>query len=192
MSVDSKSGCGIRWGAAVLAAVLAVAAAGGSARAQQHPLDPLTAAELAEVGSILTASGQFSPATNFAWITLDEPPKAEVAAFVSGAEFPRRASVAAIDYARQKTYAVVVDIRARRIASLTDLQGLQPGLTGESARRWSAAASGFRAVSRRPWSSSPWRSATTQASRAIAPGSCACCSRPIGARSMISARSSTR
>jgi primary-amine oxidase len=129
MSVDSKSGCGIRWGAAVLAAVLAVAAAGGSARAQQHPLDPLTAAELAEVGSILTASGPFSPATNFAWITLDEPPKAEVAAFVSGAEFPRRASVAAIDYARQKTYAVVVDIRARRIASLTDLQGLQPGLT---------------------------------------------------------------
>src|SRR5262249_27272218 len=79
---------------------------------------------------ILTASGQFSLATNFAWITLDEPPKAEVAAFTPGADFPRRASVAAIDYARQKTFAAIVDIRARRIVSLTDLQGLQPGLTG--------------------------------------------------------------
>jgi primary-amine oxidase len=101
---------------------------GGAARAQQHPLDPLTANELLQVRDILSASGQFSASTNFAWTTLEEPPKTTVNAFEPGADFPRRASVTTIDYDRKKTSAVIVDLKAGRIVSLTDLQGLQPGL----------------------------------------------------------------
>jgi primary-amine oxidase len=117
------------WSSAILAGTLACALCGSSARAQQHPLDPLTAGELATIGDVLRASAEFSPTTNFAWITLAEPPKALVTAFTPGASFPRRASVAAIDYEKKKASSVIVDINARRIESVTDLNGLQPGLT---------------------------------------------------------------
>jgi primary-amine oxidase len=128
MIVNRSSGLRrrFRWPAIVFIVVAALF--GQAAKAQQHPLDPLTADELLQVRDILTASRQFSAETNFAWIVLDEPPKASVVAFAPGASLARRASVTAIDYDKRKTFAVIVDIPARRIASLTDLRGLQPGL----------------------------------------------------------------
>src|SRR4051794_18367458 len=93
-SSDLRGRC-LQWPAIVL--VAAAALFGHAANAQQHPLDPLTADELLQVRDILTASRQFSADTNFAWIVLDEPPKASVAAFAPGASFARRASVTVID-----------------------------------------------------------------------------------------------
>ncbi|MGH6769260.1 MAG: hypothetical protein ACRECO_09625 [Xanthobacteraceae bacterium] len=95
-----------------------------------HPLDPLEADEIRAVRDILTTSGRFSKTTSFAWIKLAEPSKATVAAFNPGQRLLRRAELDAIDYGRQKTYSVVVDLDARTIASLTDLGALQPGLIG--------------------------------------------------------------
>jgi primary-amine oxidase len=97
--------------------------------AAPHPLDPLTAAELAKVRTILRESGQFSGDTDFSWVWLDEPPKKLVAEFKAGSDFPRRAYVAAIDYERKKAFDVIVDLRAGKVATLTDLNGLQPGMT---------------------------------------------------------------
>ena len=112
--------------------VLLIPSNPGIARAiaPTHPLDPLTAEELAVVRDVLSASGAFSPNTNFVWVELDEPAKAVVEGFRPGSDFPRRARLAAVDYDKMKTSEVVVDIGARRIASIKDLGGLQPGIDG--------------------------------------------------------------
>jgi primary-amine oxidase len=94
-----------------------------------HPLDPLTPGELATVREILIESGKFSPRTKFAWIELEEPPKAAVEQFHPGDDFPRKVYLTAIDFDARKSLAVRVDIKARRIVALDDLQRLQPGLT---------------------------------------------------------------
>src|SRR5215471_6027625 len=93
-----------------LALVAALEGAGAAIAAPAHPLDPLDADELATIGSVLERSGRFSADTNFAWITLQEPAKELVQQFRPGAEFPRIAALDAIDYARRKAYAVVVDV----------------------------------------------------------------------------------
>jgi primary-amine oxidase len=109
-------------------ALVCLAAAGAGA-APLHPLDPLGADELARVRSILTTSGRFSAHTDFSWAQLDEPPKTIVGAFKPGADFPRRAYVAAVDFDTQKSYDVIVDLKSGQIASLTDLGGLGPGIS---------------------------------------------------------------
>ena len=78
---------------------------------------------------MLKRSGRFSADANFAWIALQEPDKRVVQAFRPGAEFPRRATLDAIDYAQRKAFAVVVDVKTREIVSVAELAGLQPGLT---------------------------------------------------------------
>jgi primary-amine oxidase len=103
--------------------------------ATPHPLDPLTAEELAVVGSVLSNSGQFSTNTNFAWVQLLEPPKKIVEEFKPGSAFPRQAYVAAIDFDKRKTFAVLVDVKARRIVDVIELKGLQPGLNDQDTER---------------------------------------------------------
>jgi primary-amine oxidase len=105
------------------------ATAAGALTVPTHPLDPLTAGELATVREVLIASRRFSPETKFAWIELEEPPKAVVEQFHPGDDFPRKAYLTAIDFAAGKSFAVRVDIKARRIVALDELQRLQPGLT---------------------------------------------------------------
>jgi primary-amine oxidase len=112
---------------AALAAVLTGAVPAGAAAG--HPLDPLGADELATIGAVLKRSGQFSANTNFSWVQLQEPDKRLVQDFKPGADVPRVASLDAIDYDRRKAFAVVVDVKAQRIVSATELHGLQPGLT---------------------------------------------------------------
>jgi primary-amine oxidase len=99
-----------------------------SSEGQAHPLDPLTADELISVRDILASSGQFSGETSFGWIQLDEPPKRIVQDYHEGSVYPRQADVTAIDFQKRKAFRVIVDIKASRILSLTDLKTLQPGL----------------------------------------------------------------
>src|ERR1700722_3888376 len=119
----------IRLRAAAIGVVALIAACGTCPAAALHPLDPLDAEELATIAAVLKQSGRFSERTNFAWVQLDEPAKALVQAFKPGVDFPRRASLDAIDYLQKKAFAVVVDIKAKQLVSVTDLAGAQPGLT---------------------------------------------------------------
>src|SRR5690242_6505344 len=112
-----------------LCGLVVAAAFAGAAAAATHPLDPLDADEIATIATVLKRSGRFSADANFAWIGLQEPDKRVVQEFKPGADFPRRATVDAIDYAQRKAYAVVVDVKARALVSVTELVGLQPGLT---------------------------------------------------------------
>ena len=114
----------------LLTALAAVLFGGATAdAAATHPLDPLDADELATIATVLKASGRFSDRTNYAWAELREPAKQVVQAFTPGAPFARLAALDAIDYAKGKAFAVVVDVKARAIVSMTDLAGRQPGLT---------------------------------------------------------------
>ena len=108
--------------------VIAFACCQAASATPTHPLDPLDAGELIAVRDILAHSGQFSSNTNFAWISLAEPPKKIVENFRPGSDFPREAYVAAIDYDKGKSFRVIIDLRSSRIASLDDLGGLHPGL----------------------------------------------------------------
>jgi primary-amine oxidase len=119
---------------AALAILMAACRLGGIGPAAalagpDHPLDPLTASELATVREVLLQSGRFSPQTKFAWIELEEPTKALVERFHAGDDFPRKADLTAIDFSGHQSFAVTVDIKARRIVALHDLEHLQPGLT---------------------------------------------------------------
>src|SRR6266446_1580214 len=118
--------CRILWPTIVFAIL---ASSRWASAAPTHPLDSLDAGELIAIRDILAHSGRFSTNTNFAWIQLAEPPKKIVEEFRPGADFPRRAYVAAIDYDKGRAFRVIIDLRATRIASLDDLGALQPGLT---------------------------------------------------------------
>jgi primary-amine oxidase len=109
--------------------------AGVARAATPHPLDPLTAGELVEIKGILERSGQFSADTSFVWIQLDEPPKEIVESFKPGSDYPRKASVAAVDFGKQKALQAIIDLRAKSIASLVDLKDLQPGIGSEDSER---------------------------------------------------------
>jgi len=111
------------------AAALAALGSQPAVAAAAHPLDPLDADELATIATVLKRSGRFSADANFAWIGLQEPDKRLVQDFKPGADFPRRATLDAIDYAQRKAYAVVVDVKRRELVAVTELAGLQPGLT---------------------------------------------------------------
>jgi primary-amine oxidase len=114
-----------------LGALLVIVGAGLApiAHAALHPLDPLTAEELVTVRDVLARSGVFSARVGFASIRLDEPPKSAVLVFDGSGTVPRKARVAVIDYGNRKAFDVLVDVTARRIAALTELNGGQPGTT---------------------------------------------------------------
>src|ERR1051326_8684558 len=114
---------------ATLALGFALACLDGARAAPKHPLDPLTADELIVVRDVLANSGRFSPATKFAWIAREEPPKASVEGFAPGRAFPRRAQLVALAFGRRKNFAVTIDLAARRLDAVEDLGALQPGLT---------------------------------------------------------------
>jgi primary-amine oxidase len=106
---------------------LSLGAAGHAA--PLHPLEPLNAEELARVGNALAHTGQFSKNTNFAWIGLEEPAKKVVNEFKPGSDFPRMARVVATDFDKRTSFEAIVDARAGKIAALTELGELQPGLS---------------------------------------------------------------
>ena len=86
-----------------------------TARAQSHPLDPLTSAEITVISWVLQADGRVQPAHQYPEITLREPPKSEVLAWRPGSPFRREAVALVLDLPANRLHEVVVDLRARRV-----------------------------------------------------------------------------
>lgn len=88
-----------------------------------HPLDGLTFEEHEAIVSILKESGRASNTTLFAQVSLLEPPKAQVKAFLAGdnATFTRSAVV----YLKETTsfYKAVVDIAAGSVTTYEVAKG---------------------------------------------------------------------
>jgi primary-amine oxidase len=110
----------------IAAALFLTSPAGAAAR---HPLDPLSAGELATIRTILAQSERFSTGTKYEWIQLEEPSKQAVKSFNSISDLPRHASVIAIDFSNGKITRAILDLNAKKIDSLIDLRDSQPGIS---------------------------------------------------------------
>ena len=106
-------------------AVLAVAFSSGTlgAQAPTHPLDGLSGPEHWVVYDALIASGKTDSTTQYLYVGLNEPPKAEVLAWRSGQSFRREALVHLTQDLRG--YEAVVDITGKKLLSWVEVPGRQ-------------------------------------------------------------------
>lgn len=96
-----------------------------AAAAWAHPLDPLTADEITAAAAVARSDARLAKAP-FASIALEEPAKAEVIAWTPGTAANRRARVIAL--VDRRVFDVIVDLGAKRIASLVERQGVEPSV----------------------------------------------------------------
>lgn len=105
---------------AALAALLLFAPDSG-AQAPTHPLDGLSAREHWSVRDALVASGRTDSTTNYLYVGLHEPDKAEVLAWRAGEPFRREALVQLVQSGQG--FEAIVDINAKQVLSWSDAPG---------------------------------------------------------------------
>ncbi len=93
-----------------------------------HPLDPLTADEIAAASAILKREQGLAETARFVSISLREPAKAAVLAFQSGDPIDRQAFVVIRERAEKKTYEAVVSITGEKVVSYREIEGVQPSI----------------------------------------------------------------
>jgi primary-amine oxidase len=90
----------------------------------RHPLEPLTAEEIAAAVSVIHSERGLPATYRFVTVTLREPPKEAV---LAGAPTPREAFLILLDNATGRGYEAVVDLDQSRVASMHELPaGVQP------------------------------------------------------------------
>jgi len=92
--------------------------------AATHPLEPLSAAEIAAASQLLRGERGLGPSWRFVFVMLHEPPKGAV-------DPPREAFVVLRDRETRGTYEAVVSLTERRVVSLERRPGVQAQLTPE-------------------------------------------------------------
>ena len=91
-----------------------------------HPLEPLFAEEIAAAAACIRAQAGLDPNSFFETITLDEPSRAERAAFNdSGSVPPRRAYVCCYERASNRTFRGRVDLDQEKLLSWEHVPGVQ-------------------------------------------------------------------
>ena len=124
----SSLGAGVL-GAARLLQQAAEAAGPESGRPEptRHPLDPLTADEIAEAARIVRAARAIGASYRFVTIALAEPPKPALRGYEAGQSTPREAAVLLMDRDTGHSFEAIVDLRAAAIRSYEPVPaGLQP------------------------------------------------------------------
>jgi primary-amine oxidase len=97
-----------------------------------HPLEPLTAAEIATAAAVLRAEQGLGESARFVFVTLHEPPKPAVLGWTpDGAPPQREAHVVLYDRATRTTYEAVVSLTDRAVVSWTPVEGVQPPIMAE-------------------------------------------------------------
>ena len=91
-----------------------------------HPLDPLTADEIARASSILKSERQLGDRVRFETVVLHEPDKQSVIDFLPGATVPRSAFIVVLDNNTASTYEAVVSLDEGRVVSWEHIPGVQP------------------------------------------------------------------
>ena len=122
--------------AAALAALLAVAVVGavaagslaGAAALSSHPLDPLSTAEIDQAVEVVEGDARFPAGGAFSIVTLQEPTKAQVAAWSPGQTFVRRAFASVYAPTTNRAVEVVVDLRTAKVVTWTPRSGVQPAI----------------------------------------------------------------
>ena len=93
-----------------------------------HPLEPLTAEEIAEAVSIVRRERKLSERVRFASVALNEPPKEDVLNFKVGDSVKREAFIKLLDNADGAAYEAIVDILAGKVTSWHHIPGVQPSI----------------------------------------------------------------
>ena len=102
-----------------------------------HPLDPLTVAEIEAASTAVTASQGLAAAARFVYISLYEPAKAEVVAFEQGESDQggsapdRLVKVVVRERAERATYEALVKMPASEVVSWKQVPGVQPSVMFE-------------------------------------------------------------
>ncbi len=91
-----------------------------------HPLDPLTADEIAEASAILKTQRDLGQRTRFETVVLREPDKESVLRFQPGDPIRRDAFLVVLDNDAAATYEAVVSLDDRRVVSWEHIPGVQP------------------------------------------------------------------
>lgn len=90
---------------------------------QIHPLDPLSAIEMAAAVEALKAEGKPAGGAVFGEVSLHEPGKDDVASFEPGKPFKRLAFLTMMEKTTGKTFEAVVDVAAKKVASWKEIPG---------------------------------------------------------------------
>jgi primary-amine oxidase len=96
-----------------------------------HPLEPLTAQEIAAAAAILTGERGLGPEARFVFIMLHEPPKDAVRSWTPGAAVAREAFIVMRDRASRGTYEAVVSLSDERVVSFERKDGIQAPMMAE-------------------------------------------------------------
>jgi primary-amine oxidase len=99
--------------------------------ATTHPLEPLTAEEVAAAAAIVKAERGLDESWRFVFIMLHEPPKDAVRAWEPGAEVPREAAITLRDRATRGTYEALVSLSEGRVLDFARQDGVQAPITFE-------------------------------------------------------------
>jgi primary-amine oxidase len=91
-----------------------------------HPLEPLTAAEMAQAISILRNNGKLGFQTRFVKVDLHESPKEVVLNFKDGDPVEREAFIMLLDGTDGATYEVVVSLTQGQVKEFRHIPGVQP------------------------------------------------------------------
>ena len=94
--------------------------------AVRHPLDDLTAQEIADSVAIAKEAGKVKETTRFVVVNTLEPPKAEVIAGPSG--IVRQALVVLYDLQSRSLSELTVDLAGRKVTNQKNIPGAQPSI----------------------------------------------------------------
>jgi primary-amine oxidase len=104
-----------------------------------HPLDPLTPAELTLTVQIVRSQPHFSVTMRFVTVMLKEPVKSVVQAFQAGDLIQRQAFVILLDNALGQTYEVTVDLVSEKPIAWQHIPGVQPRIMADEMAECEAA-----------------------------------------------------
>jgi primary-amine oxidase len=96
-----------------------------------HPLEPLTADEIAAAVAVLRDERSLPETVRFSYVALDEPGKEELESFTMGTSIERRAAAVLIDRATGNVSEAVVSLSDHRVSSWRDVEDVQPALLFE-------------------------------------------------------------
>jgi primary-amine oxidase len=97
-----------------------------------HPLEPLTAEEIAAASALLRERAGLGPEARFVFVSLHEPAKAEVAAWSPGSTAPaREAEVIVYQRGSRTTHRAVVSLSAGELVSWRVVPRVQPSIMAE-------------------------------------------------------------
>jgi primary-amine oxidase len=91
-----------------------------------HPLEPLSAEEIAAAVAILRRERALGPQVRFMEVALHEPPKSQVLSFSPGDAVERSAALTLLDNSDGATYEAVVSISRGEVTSWQQIPGVQP------------------------------------------------------------------